>query len=108
MRFKFHPLLLLTAFLTLFAGALFFFPRIMLTFFFAFFLAFLLEPLVQWFEGKGASRLAAVITVFFLMFICGAVLAVTFFPGLVEDLNQALTKLPTYVKDLQHWFARLN
>lgn len=108
MRLKFHPLLLLTVILLLFVGALFFFPRIVLTFFFAFFLAFLLEPLVKWFEAKGASRLAAVITVFFLLFICGAVLATTFLPGLVEDLNQALTKLPTYVKDIQSWFARLN
>ncbi|NLY90289.1 MAG: AI-2E family transporter, partial [Firmicutes bacterium] len=26
----------------------------------------------------------------------------------VEDLNQALTKLPIYVKELQNWFVRLN
>lgn len=108
MRLKFHPLLLLTLILLLFVAALVFFPRIVLTFFFGFFLAFLLEPLVKWFEKKGATRLAAVITVFFLMLIFGAVLATTFFPGLVEDLNQALTRLPIYVKDLQNWFARLN
>jgi predicted PurR-regulated permease PerM len=108
MRFKFHPVLLLTIILALFIGALVFFPRVVITFFFAFFLAFLIEPLVKWFQSKGAGRLSAVITVFFLSFIFGVVLAVSFFPGLVDDLNQALTKLPTYVKELQNWLTRLN
>ena len=33
---------------------------------------------------------------------------INFFPGLVEDLNKALVKLPTYVQDLQGWFTQLN
>ncbi len=108
MRRKMHPLLVLGAVLLSFFASLIFFPRVMITFFLAFFLAFLLEPLVQWFQLKGAGRLAAVITVFFLLFIFGAILVMNFLPGLVEDLNQALTKLPTYVKDLQRWFTQLN
>ena len=42
------------------------------------------------------------------MSVFGLVLAVNFLPGLLDDLNQALTKLPTYVKDLQSWITRLN
>ncbi len=105
---KIQPLVVVVAVLVLFIVALIFFPRVLTTFFLAFFLAFLIEPMVKWFERKGARRLTAVITVFFLLFIFGAVLTVNFFPGLVADLNQALTKLPTYVQDLQNWFARLN
>src|SRR5690606_17825438 len=105
---KIQPLLAVTAVLALFILALLVFPRVLITFFLAFFLAFVIEPLVKWFERKGARRLTAVITVYFLMTVFGLVLAVNFLPGLLDDLNQALTKLPTYVKDLQNWFARLN
>lgn len=105
---KIQPLLVVTAVLALFILALIVFPRVLITFFLAFFLAFVIEPLVKWFERKGARRLTAVITVFFLMSVFGLVLGVNFLPGLLDDLNQALTKLPTYVKDLQNWFARLN
>ncbi|HHT05380.1 MAG TPA: AI-2E family transporter [Hydrogenispora sp.] len=105
---KIQPLLVVTAVLALFIIALIVFPRVLITFFLAFFLAFVIEPLVKWFERKGARRLTAVITVFFLMSVFGLVLAVNFLPGLLDDLNQALTKLPTYVKDLQSWFTRLN
>jgi predicted PurR-regulated permease PerM len=108
MRRKIHPLLALSAVLLLFLASLVLFPRVIIAFFLAFFLAFLLEPLVQWFQKKGAGRLAAVITVFFLLFIFGAILVINFFPGLVEDLNKALVKLPTYVQDLQGWFTQLN
>ncbi|NLC53712.1 MAG: AI-2E family transporter [Firmicutes bacterium] len=105
---KIQPLLVVTVVLALFIFALIVFPRVLITFFLAFFLAFVIEPLVKWFERKGARRLTAVITVFFLMSVFGLVLAVNFLPGLLDDLNQALTKLPTYVRDLQNWFARLN
>ncbi|NLM37707.1 MAG: AI-2E family transporter [Firmicutes bacterium] len=105
---KIQPLLVVSAVLALFILALIVFPRVSITFFLSFFLAFVIEPLVKWFERKGARRLTAVVTVFFLMSVFGLVLAVNFLPGLLDDLNQALTKLPTYVRDLQEWFARLN
>ncbi|NLW55378.1 MAG: AI-2E family transporter [Firmicutes bacterium] len=108
MRAKIQPWIILIIVLLLFVGSLIFFPRVIITFFLAFFLAFLIEPLVKWFELKGATRLAAVITVFFLLFVLGAVLIVVFLPGLVEDLNKALTKLPVYVSDLQKWFNMIN
>ena len=108
MRAKIQPWVILIILLLLFVGSLIFFPRVVITFFLAFFLAFLIEPLVKWFEKKGATRLAAVITVFFLLSVLGAVLVVVFLPGLVEDLNKALTKLPVYVSDLQRWSNMLN
>mgnify|MGYP000956351594 CR=1 FL=1 len=108
MHAKIQPWVILIIVLLLFVGSLVLFPRVIITFFLAFFLAFLIEPLVKWFELKGASRLAAVITVFLLLFVLGAVLVVVFLPGLVGDLNKALTKLPVYVSDLQRWFNKLN
>lgn len=108
MRAKIQPWVIITTLLLLFVGSLIFLPRVIITFFLAFFLAFLIEPLVKWFELKGATRLAAVLTVFFLLFVFSAVLVVNFLPGLVEDLNKALTKLPIYASDLQKWFAKLN
>jgi|SRR5690554_47952 len=88
--------------------AFFFLLRIILPFFFGLFLAFLIEPLVEWFEKKGAGRTDAVLTVFTLLGIFLTVLVVWFLPGLVEDLNNALAKLPDYVRNIQDWFIRLN
>ncbi|HBK67027.1 MAG TPA: hypothetical protein DDZ91_00145 [Firmicutes bacterium] len=105
---KIQPMIILTIVLLLFVGALIFFPRVIITFFLAFFLAFLLEPLVKWFENKGATRSAAVVTVFFLLLVFSTVLVVVFFPGLAADLNKAVTKLPIYVSDIQKWFSKLN
>lgn len=105
---KVLPQIILIILVLFLIGALVFFPRIMLPFFFAFFLAFLLEPVVKWFERKGASRIAAVITVFFLLGVFCSVLVVVFLPGLLKDLNKALTKLPVYVSDIQKWYLKLN
>ncbi len=105
---KVLPQIILIILVLFFISALVFFPRVILPFFFAFFLAFLLEPVVKWFERKGASRTAAVITVFLLLFVFCSVLVVIFLPGLLQDLNKALTKLPVYVRDIQKWYLKLN
>lgn len=105
---KILPQIILIILVLFFIAALVFFPRVILPFFLAFFLAFLLEPVVKWFERKGASRTAAVITVFFLLFVFCSVLVVVFLPGLLQDLNKAITKLPVYVKDIQKWYLKLN
>ncbi|HEY8345325.1 MAG TPA: AI-2E family transporter [Bacillota bacterium] len=92
----------------LFPLIFFFLFRIILPFFLGLFLALLLEPLVVWFERKGAPRTAAVLTIFVLLGIFLTALVVWFLPGLITDLDNALAKLPDYARGVQHWFARLN
>lgn len=94
--------------LLLFLLVFFFLFRILLPFLLGLFLALLLDPLVVWFEKKGAPRSAAVLTVFILLGIFLTVLVVWFLPGLIEDLDNALAKLPDYVRGIQQWLARLN
>jgi len=64
-------------------------------------LSVLIEPAVRWVERKGASRLAAVVTVFLILGVSGGVFLLWVVPGMIRDLNQALVKFPGYVERLQ-------
>jgi predicted PurR-regulated permease PerM len=68
-------------------------------------LAVLLEPMIRWIEGKGASRLAAVITVFLIVFVLLFFFMLWVVPSIIQDLNQALAKSPRYAKDLMNLFS---
>lgn len=96
--------LLLIALIVLF----FFLLRVVLPFFFALFLAILIEPAVAWLEKKGATRAGAVLVVFILLGLTSAVLIVWLIPGLIADLNLALARLPEYIRVIQDWLLKAN
>lgn len=71
-------------------------------------LAVLLEPIIQWIEGKGASRLAAVVTVFLILLVLLVTFLLWVVPSIIHDLNQALAKSPRYAKNLMGFFTHYN
>lgn len=87
--------------LLLFLICLFLFRKIAWPFLLAFVLSILLEPEIEWVERRGASRTAAVLTIFFILLILAGVLLLWVVPKIITDLNQALTRVPTYARELQ-------
>jgi predicted PurR-regulated permease PerM len=68
-------------------------------------LAVLLEPLIYWIQCKGASRMAAVVTVFLMVLVVLIIFVLWVMPSIIQDLNQALAKSPRYAKDLMNLFS---
>jgi predicted PurR-regulated permease PerM len=67
----------------------------------AFFLAYALNPLVDWVESKGARRDYAIITVYLVLFIVAALILGLILPRLIQDLTRVSRKLPSILKIFQ-------
>lgn len=65
-------------------------------------LAYLLDPIADWFERRGLSRLAAtlIILAVFLALFVGALLLLI--PALIDQLTRLVERLPELVADLQN------
>lgn len=90
--------------LILFAFVLYVFRTILLPFLAGMALAYFLDPVADWFERKGFSRLSAtlVILVSFILLFTASLLGVI--PVLVEQTAQFIDRLPDYVSRLQAVF----
>jgi predicted PurR-regulated permease PerM len=89
------------------AGMLIFllvFSRILLPFVGGMALAYLLDPLADWFERRGFSRLAATLTILVLLLIIIVALLVLVLPVLVNQLVLLIANLPTYLDRLDGLF----
>ncbi|MEM7744173.1 MAG: AI-2E family transporter [Pseudomonadota bacterium] len=93
--------------LTLFVAALWFLSAALLPFVLGAAIAYLTDPLADWLEARGLSRVLATvaITVGSLAFAIIAVLLVL--PLLVDQIRQAVAQAPTYVDDARNLIARL-
>lgn len=82
-------------------AALFILMDIVWPFLLAWFVALLLEPLVNWLEHKGARRAWAVISVFLVLLVIMGVGLLWLVPPLLHDLNRAIVFLPENIQRLQ-------
>lgn len=80
---------------------IFTFPAVVWPFLASLALSILLEPAVHWVERKGASRTAAVATVFLALGVVVGVFFLWIVPGIIQDLNKALARFPGYAKEIQ-------
>lgn len=87
------------------AALLFLLRPVLWLIFGALLLSFLVNPLVELIQRKGASRGAAALTAFlFLALVLVLVLAVVI-PFLLTELRQVARALPRVVSDIQDWYA---
>lgn len=67
----------------------------------AFFLAYALNPLVEYFQKKGAPRDWAIITVYFIVFLIGVCVVQYLAPRVIRDLIRFIQRLPVLAQELQ-------
>jgi predicted PurR-regulated permease PerM len=67
----------------------------------AFFLAYALNPLVEFLQEKGARRDWAILTIYTVVFIVGAMILELLIPRLIRDLTAVIQKIPTIIRDFQ-------
>ncbi len=72
--------------------------------------AYLLDPVVDWFERKGIPRTRAILLVFFLMIAVSAGMLATIVPQLVVETGDLINKFPDYAKavhtGVSEWMAK--
>lgn len=74
---------------------------VLLPFVMAFFLAYLIEPLVMALQRRGAPRSLAILTIFAVIAILIAVIVAVVIPVLAVDLEKAARAIPNYLSRLQ-------
>lgn len=84
----------LIALAVLFLASLYFLRIIYIPIFVAYFLAFLLNPLVRWLEKRGFGRVGPIILILTLVFALIGFLAVTMLPRVVVQLREFFERLP--------------
>lgn len=67
----------------------------------AFFIAYAINPLVNFLEQKGASRSWAILTIYFVLGIITAMITMLLVPRLIGDLTRAIRKLPALIHQFQ-------
>ncbi len=80
---------------------------IVIPFILAFFLAYLIEPLVGGLQHRGAPRGLAILSVFTIAAILTAVLVAVVVPMLAADLSRAAEVIPGYLERADHLGIRL-
>lgn len=64
----------------------------------AFFLAYAINPLVDFIEGKGAKRSYAILTVYMVVLIITALVVGMIIPRVMQDLSRVREKMPSLLK----------
>lgn len=82
--------------------------KIITSFLLAAFLAYGINPLVQFLERKGARRDVAILTIYLTLFLCGALISGIIIPRLIEDLTRLIREWPTLGKQFTQWEQILN
>mgnify|MGYP005847528247 CR=1 FL=1 len=67
----------------------------------SFFLAYAMNPLVEFFQKRGARRDWAILTVYLILFLIGALVIQLLVPRLITDLTKLLQNLPRIFQDIQ-------
>ncbi|MCW5695406.1 MAG: AI-2E family transporter [Bauldia sp.] len=87
--------------------ALYVFSGILLPFVAGMALAYLLDPVADWFERRGFSRLAATLIILVLFLILFVILLVALVPALINQLFGLIERLPELVGQLQEMIRPL-
>lgn len=74
----------------------------------AFFLAYAINPLVEFLQKKGARREYAILTVYFVLTLIIALIIWIVVPWLVRDMTGVLQRLPDVYKDIELFGGRFN
>ncbi len=80
------------------------FRQILLPFVAGMALAYALDPVADWFERRGFTRLMATLTILVLFVIIFALSLVLIVPVLANQLADLISRIPTYVESLQGLF----
>ena len=92
----------------LFGLIIIYFSREVITpFVLAFFLAYAINPLVEFLQQKGARRCHAVLTVYLVLTLLVGIIFWLIIPRLVRDLTEISTRLPVIFNDLEKWDIKL-
>jgi predicted PurR-regulated permease PerM len=73
----------------------------------SFFLAYAMNPFVEFFQKRGARRDWAILTVYLILFLCGALAVQLLVPRLINDLTQLLQNLPLTFREIQLFGERI-
>ncbi len=82
-------------------GVIYLSRAIIAPFIIAFFLAYALNPIVEFFQQKGARRDLAILTVYLIVFIILAMIIEIVVPRLIRDLSAVIQRLPQIFSELQ-------
>lgn len=66
----------------------------------SFFLAYAINPFVEFFQKRGARRDWAILTVYLILFLCGALVVQLLVPRLINDLTRVLQNLPFTFREI--------
>jgi predicted PurR-regulated permease PerM len=102
-RYWFLLIMILVGLLVLYESRRFIEPFVI-----AFFLAYAINPLVDWIESKGARRDYAIITVYLFVFIVAALVLGMIIPRIIKDLAGVSRKTPSILKIFQNAGEFLN
>jgi predicted PurR-regulated permease PerM len=80
---------------------LFVFSPILLPFVAGMALAYMLDPLAEWFERRRFSRLAATLIILILFVIVAVMFVIILVPVLINQLGALVADLPSYVKRIE-------
>jgi predicted PurR-regulated permease PerM len=86
----------------LFVGFLYLFSSVLLPFFAGMILAYFLDPVADWLERRGMSRLAAAIFILVMFILLLALGLVIVIPILASQMTDFLSHLPDYMSRLQN------
>jgi len=81
---------------------------ILLPFILAFFLAYALNPIVEFLEKRGSRRDWAILTIYGTVLVIGALILEILIPRLIRDLTALIQKLPQILVDLREIQNRFN
>jgi predicted PurR-regulated permease PerM len=102
-RYWFLLIMILLGLLVLYESRRFIEPFVV-----AFFLAYAINPLVDWIESKGARRDYAIFTVYLVVFIVAALVLGMIIPRIIQDLAGVSRKTPSILKIFQNAGEFLN
>ncbi|MBX3568912.1 MAG: AI-2E family transporter [Rhizobiaceae bacterium] len=89
-------------------GLLYLFSDILLPFVAGMVLAYFLDPVADWFERRGFSRLMSTVTILVAFIVVFSVALVVLIPLLASQLSDFAAKLPEYVGQLQSLITSLD
>lgn len=90
------------------AGLLLYLSRgVLAVFGFAFFLAFAINPVVDFFQKKGARRGLAIWTVYLILFVLTVLVFQLILPRLIQDLTRLIQRLPKLFGEFQSMGERI-
>lgn len=88
-------------------GVIYLSRAVVTPFIFAFFLAYALNPMVEFLQYKGARRDYAILTVYLIMLILAAIVWKLLVPRLIHDLTAVIHRLPQIFTDFQFFQFRI-